>query len=1006
MCAAAYMHKMADEILEETFATEEVSRVSLGSGKANDRPRLSAMILKKILQRRGVIFDHAIQAEEIGALLQLTGDLTEEELHCAKKSISVSGRLNAGTFPDTILHAQVSEGGRNDFSQGGFSVPGAESFVFDSEASFVERVDDNKDSVWLLSVIALDSRYTSKHGISANRMNSLVTDEVWGLLVDRYTPFGFKMGLINCYRLRSLCLDRGLIAADLILALPKGGDRIKDSVQYRAFPKQTISVSSAAITDIAMQQIHNWVSGALAERVRSVKVVDDIVPSSVDWHKSITEKRNLKRRWISWLTEKPQPIHVIWRYNKNPSADQIMTSDLSVRYPPLVLSALSVPFTGRVRFWVEESAVSHVPGSTSEDGSDVSQWPLLRDETSSIEQLLNHLNCPLNSTYLVLTPEAKCLGFGKNPGEYLGYPNLELYLRLLYPSVDDILLASFFLLNLLVLLNTAIRGGKIVAFVGRRWMGMPVSYTHEQLGLIQSFIHLARQGWTLHRPSRSERNISQSLSSNLPDRSGSRTESSANENKFSIGKQVTHWGKSSIVEFFSYNLFFLLTVLPVINALSLSYAACILNMLLCVLRTFVLLPPVVSLRLSITGGHFCWSRLVGVIVSYYIAVLISTAHVYFILLDAKPFNRFRQRTVSFLSSRRLSHVSPDELLARLTRSLLISDLEPRVEQTTSGLSGSSSSSPSEVDSVEYIAQDPMATSSRPSNPSLLTHTIEQIRLLRRLGRLHELLHENSHYLPANFVHPPEGAAFNPPERGDIGPNQRAAPAHIYTWQCSRLIQFGDDSTVQSDSRFEKSQICRQSCASNNTCPSRPSFASSVEAEYEAEDEEDVAVNSTAAPRQSQGHRVRRRRPLIALTQQSDLDGSSSEDSSQNSFNRNFDSSSEVKSFIGPSVDWPPWVIPCEECVVCWRVFRPGVRLGALPCGHGFHEACIRRWLDTGALDCPVCRWPAHAPHLRQQRQMIGQLLSAVQSTLNTNDSQRETTVDFPYHNRGALSQVS
>lgn len=66
----------------------------------------------------------------------------------------------------------------------------------------MERVDDNKDSVWLLSVIALDSRYPSKHGISANRMNTLVTDEIWGLLVDRYTPFGFKMGLINCYRLR------------------------------------------------------------------------------------------------------------------------------------------------------------------------------------------------------------------------------------------------------------------------------------------------------------------------------------------------------------------------------------------------------------------------------------------------------------------------------------------------------------------------------------------------------------------------------------------------------------------------------------------------------------------------------------------------------------------------------------------------------------------------------------------------------------------------------------
>lgn len=74
MCAAAYVHKMADEILEETLTAEEVSRASFGSGKPNERPKLSVTILKKILQRRGVIFDHAVQAEEIGALLQLTGE--------------------------------------------------------------------------------------------------------------------------------------------------------------------------------------------------------------------------------------------------------------------------------------------------------------------------------------------------------------------------------------------------------------------------------------------------------------------------------------------------------------------------------------------------------------------------------------------------------------------------------------------------------------------------------------------------------------------------------------------------------------------------------------------------------------------------------------------------------------------------------------------------------------------------------------------------------------------
>ncbi|VEL25313.1 unnamed protein product [Protopolystoma xenopodis] len=74
--------------------------------------------------------------------------------------------------------------------------------------------------------------------------------------------------------------------------------------------------------------------------------------------------------------------------------------------------------------------------------------------------------------------------------------------------------------------------------------------------------------------------------------------------------------------------------------------------------------------------------------------------------------------------------------------------------------------------------------------------------------------------------------------------------------------------------------------------------------------------------------------------------------------------------------WPSWVVACEKCVVCWRQFRPATRLGALPCGHAFHETCIRRWLDTGALACPICRWPAHALHLRQ----LASLLAAIRPT--------------------------
>uniref|UniRef100_A0A183A0S8 RING-type domain-containing protein n=1 Tax=Echinostoma caproni TaxID=27848 RepID=A0A183A0S8_9TREM len=788
-----------------------------------------------------------------------------------------------------------------------------------------------------------------------------------------------------------LCHERGLVAADLILALPKGGDRMKDSVQYRAFPKQFASNPSPIVTDIVLHQIHNWIAGVLAERVRLVSVVDDVVPSSVDWSKSVGEKGGVTKRWIPWLTERPKPIHVIWFYNRTSVGDQTTGSALVHQHPPLVLSALSVPFTGRVRFWISESIPSSHMDTASHRISGLNHWPAPTSSALSITELLNSLECPENLTYLIVTPEAKCLGFGKQPGEYLSYPNLELYLRLLYPSVDDVLLASFFLLNLLVVLNTAIRAGKLIAVVGRRWMGIPVSYTREHLGLIQSFIQLARQGWTLHRPSRPRYHAEQSSPVNS-NNTTARDERTTRDDSFSVKRQVIQWGRSTVVEFFSHNLFFLLTVLPVINALSLSQAACFLNLSLWVLRTFVLLPPVVSLRVSIVEGHFCWLQFFVVVILYYLTVLVSAAHVYFVLLGVKPFARSRQRAVSFLSSRRLSRASPDELLNQLTRSLLISDLEPQVEHTASSTSVTSSSSLSELDPAEVITQGSLSNTNHSTHASHMGQNIEQTRLLRRLGRLHSLLHEGSHYLPTNSVAHPEDA-FEQQEQGEFRPNLRAAPAHIYTWQCSPHAEMSTNLKTESISipsvTPRKSQPPRRfTFESMNTCGTLPATIPIPEAEYEAEDEDEIVFEQQrSAPRQSLARRLRCHRRRFRMSQLHVRESSSSDNSIREGVNSSRESSSESKSHARPTMEWPPWVIPCEECVVCWRVFRPGVRLGALPCGHGFHEACIRRWLDTGALDCPVCRWPAHAPHLRQQRQMIGQLLNAVQSTLNANGGQ-------------------
>lgn len=52
-----------------------------------------------------------------------------------------------------------------------------------------------------------------------------------------------------------------------------------------------------------------------------------------------------------------------------------------------------------------------------------------------------------------------------------------------------------------------------------------------------------------------------------------------------------------------------------------------------------------------------------------------------------------------------------------------------------------------------------------------------------------------------------------------------------------------------------------------------------------------------------------------------------------------------------------------ECTVCLAEYAGGEEVRVLPaCRHGFHRACVDRWLLTRAPTCPVCRAPvaAHA----------------------------------------------
>ena len=51
---------------------------------------------------------------------------------------------------------------------------------------------------------------------------------------------------------------------------------------------------------------------------------------------------------------------------------------------------------------------------------------------------------------------------------------------------------------------------------------------------------------------------------------------------------------------------------------------------------------------------------------------------------------------------------------------------------------------------------------------------------------------------------------------------------------------------------------------------------------------------------------------------------------------------------------------CElQCVICLSRYKRGTMVSSLPCGHMFHWACVKPWLQTRSVLCPVCRSPAN-----------------------------------------------
>lgn len=197
-----------------------------------------------------------------------------------------------------------------------------------------------------------------------------------------------------------MCSRRGWHTSRIMLALPSS-----------AYSKQGVILHQyTAFNKLKTQHIVNWIRMHLSQRVTSISSVKEF---KTDWLKyEEAEKKSLVR---------------------------VVLASSALSEPPLFMSALSVKFSGRVKFGI------------------------LNTKNSSLRPVLNVDKLP---AYLVIMPERLYL-FGQHQGEVLTYKSLELFLRSLTPEMNDIFLVSVILVNMVTILELFLVRGKVWKHVAR-----------------------------------------------------------------------------------------------------------------------------------------------------------------------------------------------------------------------------------------------------------------------------------------------------------------------------------------------------------------------------------------------------------------------------------------------------------------------------------------------------------------------------------------------------------
>nr|WNN92446.1 E3 ubiquitin-protein ligase RNF103 [Miichthys miiuy] len=251
------------------FATQLVDPVTLSYTK-----------LKTILKCRGLGYSGLAEKKDVSELVEKSGELTQGELYSAIKKEKEQ--------------TETGDGSTTHFS---------------GEMHFYELVEDTKDGIWLVQVIAQDRE-------------ALLSQSNWGKMVQKVSQFGIRTGTFNCSNDYRSCIKRGWQHSTLIMSVPQTSAS-KGKVMLKEYNGRHIET----------EHIFRWMTSHVAHRIKTLR-----------------RSEQLMEEWRSDLAH-PVKMFLFARLSQ----------------PPAFFSSLSIKFTGRIEFiyvdirhWDNHSSLSEI----------------------------------------------------------------------------------------------------------------------------------------------------------------------------------------------------------------------------------------------------------------------------------------------------------------------------------------------------------------------------------------------------------------------------------------------------------------------------------------------------------------------------------------------------------------------------------------------------------------------------------------------------------------------